>query len=156
MAEPKSISRISLSSNTRLWRALRDVAWDEEGIVRLYVKVWYWLLTRRIFSGFRSVWVRLRSWRTILQLAGVQPKKKKKKKTHMQHWWKAAVQSFESGYWGMEQSYFPLENQRHFAQANRWQCKCALCIRNSAVDECICCGCLCHYRTRSRAHVVRS
>ena len=28
------------------------------------MKVWYAPLTSRMFSGFRSVWMRLRSWRT--------------------------------------------------------------------------------------------
>lgn len=37
---------------------------EEEGMLRLYVKVWYAPFTRRMFSGFRSVWIRLRSWRT--------------------------------------------------------------------------------------------
>ena len=36
-----------------------------DGIFLLYVKVWYSLWQRRMFSGFRSVWIRLRSWRTI-------------------------------------------------------------------------------------------
>ena len=37
---------------------------EEEGIFRLYVNVWYELPTRRIFSGFRSVWIKLRSCKT--------------------------------------------------------------------------------------------
>ena len=69
------MSRISGSSSTLRCRA--DLVCDDEddGMVRLYVKVWYAALTRRIFSGLRSVWMRLRSCRTVLDVSnkGRQP-----------------------------------------------------------------------------------
>ena len=45
------------------------MAVDEDGMLRLYVKVWYELSTSSMFSGLRSVWMRLRSWRTAQELA---------------------------------------------------------------------------------------
>ena len=38
-------------------------------MLRLYVNVWYELSTRRMFSGLRSVWMRLRSCKTTSALA---------------------------------------------------------------------------------------
>lgn len=45
------------------------MAVEEDGILRLYVKVWYELSTNRMFSGLRSVWMRLRSCKTMIALA---------------------------------------------------------------------------------------
>jgi hypothetical protein len=54
-----------VSNKTFLWLAWRLLLLVlADGIFLLYVKVWYSLWHRRMFSGFRSVWIRLRSWRT--------------------------------------------------------------------------------------------
>jgi hypothetical protein len=54
-----------VSNRTFLWLAWRLLLLVlADGIFLLYVKVWYSLWHRRMFSGFRSVWIRLRSWRT--------------------------------------------------------------------------------------------
>lgn len=59
------MSRISGSRSTLRYLAERGLVFDDEGMLRLYVKVWYWLFTRRMFSGLRSVWMRLRSCKTV-------------------------------------------------------------------------------------------
>lgn len=48
-------------SNTLRNFALLAVNVEEDGIFLLYVKVWYVWFIKRIFSGLRSVWMRLRS-----------------------------------------------------------------------------------------------